>query len=885
MVRGESPELGERLQATLGAGYRVERELGGGGMSRVFLVQDVDLNRTIVVKVLPPDLAAGLSVERFKREIQLAAKLQHPHIVPLLTAGARDSLLYYAMPFIAGESLRSRLAKQHELPIFEAIRILRDVVDALAYSHANGVLHRDIKPDNVLLSGHHALVTDFGVSKAVASSTDDTGITSVGIALGTPAYMSPEQASADPSVDHRADIYSVGALAYELLTGQTPFCGLSPQQTLAAHITKTPEPITVHRDSVSPGLEQVVMRCLEKKRADRWQSAEELLAQLEVLATPSGGMTPPTLAPHRIRASRVVWRVAAALVALVALSVAGRWWMLRVPSPYVVASNVQVTNMPGLELDAAISPDGKLVAYAGGPSGHTRVVVRQISGGTARLLTASAPEPQRTPRWSPDMQQITFLVGQKLFTAPAFGGAARELIDAAGYEFACPALSPDGTTIAFARFDGIYVRSLDGGNPRKVASARWPSYLVWSPDGGRLAYVSDNPWFVYSGAMLGNIANSSVWTVRIKTGETTRVSAATRLNASPVWAPGGRAMLYVSSLGGGRDIYQQALSRAGDPVGKPVRLTTGANAHTISLSADGSRLGYTVLTTRSNPWWAPISPGGVTPFAAARALSDENQTVEGVAVSPDGKWLAFDSNRGGHQQIFKLPIAGGEPVQLTRDSADAFDPMWSPDGRMITFHSWKTGNRDVDVMTADGDDIRDVTGYSGHEMGPAWSPDGNQIIFIGDRTGRWEMHVVGRAPDGRWSDARQVTKDFGSGGRFSPDGRTILYLSLTDTTLHAVDADGSHARLLLDGHALGLRPQNIAFSREPGVVYFLALERDGRHAFYSFPLHGGLPRLLFRFDDPARQPRRPEFDTDGKHLFFTLASVESDVWVMELARK
>src|SRR5256714_2434918 len=215
--------LEDRLQAALGESYRVERELGGGGMSRVFLAEETRLGRRVVVKVLPPEMAAGVSAERFEREIQLAAKLQHPHIVPLLTAGAKGDLLYYVMPHIAGESLRSRIAHERALPVGETVRILRDVCDALAYAHGRGVVHRDIKPDNVLLSGRHALVTDFGVAKAVQESNGATALTSVGVALGTPAYMAPEQATADPHTDHRADLYAVGALAYEMLTGRPPF--------------------------------------------------------------------------------------------------------------------------------------------------------------------------------------------------------------------------------------------------------------------------------------------------------------------------------------------------------------------------------------------------------------------------------------------------------------------------------------------------------------------------------------------------------------------------------------------------------------------------------------------------------------------------------------
>src|SRR5881396_1136003 len=261
-------------------------------MSRVFLAQEVRLGRQVVVKVLPPEMAAGVSAERFEREIRLAAALQHPHIVPLLTAGSQGDLLYYVMPHIAGESLRARIAHERELPVGDTVRILRDVSDALAYAHGHGIVHRDVKPDNVLLSGKHALVTDFGVAKAVSSSSGAATLTSLGMALGTPAYMAPEQAAGDPNVDHRADLYAVGALGYELLTGRSPFGGLSPQGMLAAQVTTTPDPVTQHRDSVPPALANLIMRCLAKHPADRPQSAEELVSQLESMATPTGGMTP-----------------------------------------------------------------------------------------------------------------------------------------------------------------------------------------------------------------------------------------------------------------------------------------------------------------------------------------------------------------------------------------------------------------------------------------------------------------------------------------------------------------------------------------------------------------------------------------------------------------
>ena len=302
-------------------------------MSRVFLAEEVRLGRQVVIKLLPPEMGAAVNVERFEREIQLAARLQHPHIVPLLTAGASGDLLYYVMPFISGESLRLKLAREGELPILEAVRVLREVVDALAYAHRNGVVHRDIKPDNILLSEGHAVITDFGVAKAVSASSGGSSLTSLGVALGTPAYMAPEQAAADPHVDHRADIYAVGALAYEMLAGRPPFTAPTAQALLAAQITQAPEPLVQHRRTVPPALNNVVMRCLEKRAADRWQSAAEMIPQLDAMSTPSSG-TMPVTAQHVISTGteQAIRRGnplrVAALFAVASVAVIGVVWQL-----------------------------------------------------------------------------------------------------------------------------------------------------------------------------------------------------------------------------------------------------------------------------------------------------------------------------------------------------------------------------------------------------------------------------------------------------------------------------------------------------------------------------------------------------------------------------
>jgi len=311
-----------RLTAALSDRYAIERELGRGGMATVYLAEDLKLHRKVALKVLRPELASALGPDRFLQEIDIAAKLNHPHILGLFDCGEAYGFLYYVMPYVEGQSLRDKLAKEVELPITEAVRILRDVVEALSHAHKHNVVHRDIKPDNVMLSEDHALVTDFGVAKAVSDATGAIGLTTEGVALGTPAYMAPEQAAADPHIDHRADIYAVGVIAYELLTGRTPFVGNTQQELLAAHVTQTPEPVTKYRESVSPVLAELVMKCLEKKAADRWQTAEELLPQLEALATPSAGVTPTGMASVGQMTKRR-WFIAggavAAIIAVVAV--------------------------------------------------------------------------------------------------------------------------------------------------------------------------------------------------------------------------------------------------------------------------------------------------------------------------------------------------------------------------------------------------------------------------------------------------------------------------------------------------------------------------------------------------------------------------------------
>jgi eukaryotic-like serine/threonine-protein kinase len=334
--------LRDELQRTLGNGYTLQRELGGGGMSTVFVARDNSLGRVVVIKVLPYELAASVSVERFKREIMLSAALQHPHIVPVLSAGETDGLPFFIMPFVEGESLRARLARG-PLSVREAVSILKDVARALVYAHGRGVIHRDIKPDNILLSGGSATVTDFGVAKAISASREKetlategnpgqitsapgrTGtITMVGTSIGTPAYMAPEQAAGDPKTDHRADLYALGIVGYEMLVGTPPFHGRAPQQLLAAQLTEPPPPIGSRRYDVPQALAGLIMKLLEKDPANRPKQAADVARTLEDPTVVSGTYVSATM-PRGTKPRRVIWALAGAGI-LASMAAGGAWF-------------------------------------------------------------------------------------------------------------------------------------------------------------------------------------------------------------------------------------------------------------------------------------------------------------------------------------------------------------------------------------------------------------------------------------------------------------------------------------------------------------------------------------------------------------------------------
>ncbi|HXV90089.1 MAG TPA: protein kinase [Gemmatimonadales bacterium] len=448
-----------RLQEALGRDYRIEGELGGGGMSRVFAAVEVELDRRVVIKVLPPETAADVSVERFRREIQVAAGLQHPHIVPLLTAGRAGDIVYYVMPLVEGESLRARIEREGPLPAPTVIAILREVAEALAYAHRRGVVHRDIKPDNVLIAEGHALVTDFGVAKALGHSTGGAMLTSAGMAVGTPAYMAPEQAAGDPGVDHRADIYAVGALAYELLAGRLPFAGFSYQQILAAQLTESPTPLVAYRGDLPPALDRLVTRCLARDPGARFQSATELFDELARLATPAGSVAARPRWPASRRRG-----VTAAAVAMLALAAGWFAWRGRRDAP--AASPTAIAVMPFAVRggsDIAYLGEGivSLLSTSLDGAGDLRAVDPRAVLGVARREAAGSLDPTGAGRIAARFGAGLYVLGDIVQAGPQLRIDAA-LYRRAGGEPSATATAQGTADQLFQLVDSVAVQLLAG---------------------------------------------------------------------------------------------------------------------------------------------------------------------------------------------------------------------------------------------------------------------------------------------------------------------------------------------------------------------------------------------------------------------------------------
>ncbi|MFL5472225.1 MAG: protein kinase domain-containing protein [Gemmatimonadales bacterium] len=870
-----------RLAAALAERYRFERELGQGGMATVYLAQDLRHHRQVAIKLMRPELSAVIGSERFLSEIRTTANLQHPHILPLFDSGEADGVLYYAMPFVEGESLRDRLSREKQLPIADAVRIATEVASALDYAHRHGVIHRDIKPENILLHDGSALVADFGIALA-AIKAGGTRITETGMSVGTPHYMSPEQAMGEREITARSDIYALGAVTYEMLIGEPPFSGPTAQAVVAKVLTEEPRPLIPRRRSIPPEVEETVLTALEKLPADRFGSGHEFAASLtaERAGRHAGArarLVPTAASPWRR------WIVPVAGVALLAGAyLLGAHRSGPAPPPMSFGSTTKVTWDPVMQVLPAISPDGKTVAYAGGTPLHMRVFVRPVAGGREIALTDDADQVQSHPRWSPDGSRVLFLERGGVVSAPAGGGAeTAEVPPGRSGPVISAAWATDGKRIAYVVGDSVFVRE-SRGDSRGIARLYEAHGCVWSPDAEYLACSSGNAIALTPGTLFGNVSPSRLVSLRVRDGRVVPLTDSLFSNLSPVWSPDGRWVYYVSNRYGPRDVFAQAMA-AGAPRGPALRLTTGLNAHTISLSADGRRLAYGDLAIESSAWSIPVPAHLPVAPSSATQLTHGSQFVETTRLSRDGRWLYYDSDLSGNMDLYRMALPPGAPERLTSDSSDDFWPAPSPDGREVVFHSWRAGSRDIWVMPLDGGPLQQVTSSPTQEAMPAWAPDGNRLawaIFTG-QGGIWTARRTSRGAP--WEQPVERL-GWGFSPHWSPDGRSLtVSASLTRGALWIMPADSGMPRLVADTTGpravLGNQEQ---WSDDGRAVYTLSNDSTGT-TFWRIPLEGGTPERLMTF--PSGRRVSGGWSAAAGRLAYAMSEERSDVWVMEVSTR
>ncbi|HEY3934390.1 MAG TPA: protein kinase [Gemmatimonadales bacterium] len=809
----------DRLASALADRYRVDRELGQGGMATVYLAHDIKHDRDVAIKVLHADLGAVLGADRFLSEIRTTARLQHPHILPLLDSGDADGLLYYVMPLVTGETLRARLDRERQLPIADAITIAREVADALGYAHGLGVIHRDIKPENVLLQGGHALVADFGIALAVQSA-GSARMTQTGLSLGTPQYMSPEQAMGERTIDARSDIYALGAVTYEMLVGEPPFTGPSVQAIVAKVMTERPTPLHTIRDTVPPGVEHAVLTALAKLPADRYATTVEFtnaLTSAHAARTPAG----PS---HSARS--VNWPMLAALTTAAAFAVlAAAGWLRHSPPARVI--RVAMAFPPGQELRPQffgfafdLSRDGSRLAYVGPGSNAvaTQLWIRPLDA------LSATPVPGTTGaysvEWSPDGRSLLFATGggadPQNAVVSADGG---QVIHLAGVREAT--WGDDGAIYYFPRGGkGVLVRQRIGGRSDTVPGA--------TIDTG----YSDRPLVILPGAhaalvfsALKSVADTTpmqIHGLQFGTGTTTTIGTGVFARYLP-----GHGLLRTAADGSVfLDPFDPAHLRVTGPTIPVTRVALGQNSGNrnypqISVADDGTMI-YLSGAVQERIRWLDAA-------GAAGSPTDIAGDLWGVALSPDGTQLAFSQRFGpasnGPQSfdiwvenlktgartrlttafrnmrpswspdgkyVLWARIGGVELQSLQERRADASEPerlvlsraqfrhsigdaRWLPDHRtvLVATYADEPNGRNIYAITPGRDSAaRPVATMDGNQTSPMPSPDGTLVAYNSDESGTRELFIQ---PIVSGAGRLQVPDGGATAGRWSHDGRSLYY--------------------------------------------------------------------------------------------------------------
>ncbi|HJR34475.1 MAG TPA: protein kinase [Gemmatimonadales bacterium] len=800
-----------RLTAALADRYRIQRELGQGGMATVYLAHDLRHDRKVALKVLRPELSAILGANRFLAEIKTTANLQHPHILSLFDSGEADGLVYYVMPFVEGESLRDRLNREHQLPVDEAVRIAREVADALGYAHAAGIIHRDIKPENILLHGGHAMVADFGIALAASRTEGGSRMTETGMSLGTPFYMAPEQAMGEREITAKADIYALGCVLYEMLTAEPPFTGATPQAIVARVMTEEPRPLTLQRRTIPPHVEAAVMTALSKLPADRFASAREFSAALgntSFVTTATMRTAPAAVVTPRARAQALLpWALAAVTLALFG------WERFRSrpapPAPPVTRFTIQYTG-EGRIGDAAgspiaVSPDGSRIVYVGADSSRTGWLYLRMLDREEPVKIAGTRGAYH-PFFSPDGASLGFVQDGRLRKLGLGGGAVVTICEGC----AGSASWVRGDTIYFGSPVGLHRVAASGGQPELVLAAdtakaesfRWvdalpdgrnvlvtlvrqgsPALAVISlPDGKLhdLGQAGMYPRWVEGGFLTFLQQDGTLFAVPFDA-DNRKISGAPVPIADRVrFGPAFPAKMGVARSGtlafiqGGNSLRHLVLADAG---GRVTALPGPSRFYdTPRFSPEGQRIAVQVTdfagVTTNDIWLYDLRSEQMS-----RLTFDSSSAI--AAWAPDGRHLVY-AGRG--RTVLKIPTDGsGVPETLLVRQSGAVELELARDGKTFAIRQTVSGTtRDVWVGSLDSSRAeRPLLRTPFNERAIALSPDGKWLAYVSNEAGSDELFV--RRLDegsGRW----RVPRGGAAEPRWGPGGRE-LYFRVADTVM------------------------------------------------------------------------------------------------------
>ena len=807
----------EQLKAALSDRYTIDRELGQGGMATVYLARDLKHDRNVALKVLRPELAAILGGDRFLQEIKTTANLQHPHILPLHDSGEAGGSVFYVMPYVEGETLRDRMAREKHLPVDDAVRIAKEVASALDYAHRHGVVHRDIKPENILLHDGSALVADFGIALAASRSDGGTRMTETGMSLGTPHYMSPEQAMGEREITARSDVYALGCVLYEMLTGDPPFTGSTAQAIVARVVTEQPRQITTQRRTVPPHVEAAVLTALEKLPADRFATAAEFVDALD-----GKGVRVTHVARTAGGVATAAWYRRPALVGTVltvaTLAILAAWgWLRRPPEPPVIRYSLglpadQAMQQGVLGVNLAISRDGRRIVYVGPGEQGARLWVRDRS----RLEATPLPGTEGAigPVFSPDGRHIAFSAGAN-FTPKVVavdGGPPVALAEAAAGSGGGVAWSDDGW-IYFDRGVAYYRVRAKGGDPELVApldstggelGLAWPDVL---PGGKQILFrsrrnlspetfdiivydVASRQRHVLTRGLLARYvdpgylvyvrADGTLMAARFQPGDTELRGSASPLVEGIMTKPFGSVdvaisregtLLYVPGSASGSVGQVVWVTREGvaTPLQPPLEVSPSTN-RALALSPDGTRLVADMVGPQSVDLWVKQLPSG--PFSR---LTFEGRENIRPSWTPDGKSLIYISARDSSTAVWRRRADGSAPPEQLLDRTVA-EAALSRDGRWLVYRVLVTDNRDIYGMRL-GQDTTPVALLASRfdEMAPALSPDGAWIAYVSDESGTDEVYV---RPFPRTDQARyQVSRAGGQSPRWSRSGRELFFIA------------------------------------------------------------------------------------------------------------